>query len=282
VLDSGVRRVVSCHADPDPRTAGRSFQKLREAGLEVEWGVLDREAVELNLRFVVDHMLGRPLVTLKWAMSLDGRIATAGGESQWISSPEGRRWALGLRESHDALLVGSGTVLADDPSLDRRLGWAGAPNTRVVLDRRLRVDPGARLFRASGPVLFYTESTDSGRHAALAGRGAEIVVLAAVTPRGVLDDLRRRGVQSVLVEGGGEVLGALLAADLFDRVEVCCAPLLIGGERAPGPLRGAGAAALDAAPRLESIAVKRRGPDVILSGIRDGRVGELLAVLRSR
>ncbi len=141
VLASGVRRVVAAHVDPDPRTAGQSFRRLRESGVEVEWGVLDREAIELNLRFVVSKLLGRPEVTLKWAMSLDGKIATAGGESRWISSPPGRRWALGLREEHDAMLVGSGTVLADDPALDRRIGWADAPNTRVVLDRRLRVGP---------------------------------------------------------------------------------------------------------------------------------------------
>ena len=116
----------------------------------MEWGVLDREAIELNLRFVVSKLLARPEVTLKWAMSLDGKIATAAGESRWISSPAGRRWALGLREEHDALLVGSGTVLADDPSLDRRLGWAKATNTRVVLDRRLRIGPGAVLFEVAG------------------------------------------------------------------------------------------------------------------------------------
>ena len=140
----------------------RASAGCARAGVEVEWGVLDREAIELNLRFVVSKLLARPEVTLKWAMSLDGKIATASGESRWISSPAGRRWALGLREEHDALLVGSGTVLADDPSLDRRVGWAKAPNTRVVLDRRLRVGPGARLFEIPGPVLLYTESERRG------------------------------------------------------------------------------------------------------------------------
>jgi diaminohydroxyphosphoribosylaminopyrimidine deaminase / 5-amino-6-(5-phosphoribosylamino)uracil reductase len=282
VLASGVRRVVACHADPDPRTSGRSFQRLRGAGIEVETGGLAREAVELNLGFLIDHLLERPLVTLKWAMSLDGKIATASGESRWISSAAGRRWALGLREEHDALLVGSGTVLADDPALDRRLGWAGAPNTRVVLDRRLRVEARARVFEVSGRILLYTESTDGARRAALAERGAEIVVLPVVEPRPVLGDLHRRGIQSVLVEGGGEVLGAFVAADLFDRVEVCCAPLLIGGENAPGPVRGAGVAALVSAPRLESVSIGRRGPDVIVSGVRAGRVDELVAALPGR
>jgi diaminohydroxyphosphoribosylaminopyrimidine deaminase/5-amino-6-(5-phosphoribosylamino)uracil reductase len=275
VLASGVRRVVSCHVDPDPRTAGQSFRRLRDAGIEVEWGTHDREAIELNLRFVVSKLLARPEVTLKWAMSLDGRIATASGESRWISSPPGRRWALGLREEHDALLVGSGTVMADDPALDRRLGWAKSPNLRVVLDRRLRVEPSARLFGVAGPIVIYTESADAERAATLRQRGAEVVRLGAVTPAAVLDDLHRRRIQSVLIEGGGEVLGAFVAADLFDRVEVCCAPLLIGGERAPGPLRGAGSAVLAAAPRLESVRTGRRGPDVVIAGVRAGRIDGL-------
>ena len=279
VIASGVRRVVACHVDPDPRTAASSFRRLRDAGIEVEWGTFEREAIELNLRFVVSKLLARPEVTLKWAMSLDGKIATATGESKWISSPAGRRWALGLREEHDALLVGSGTVLADDPALDRRLGWAKQPNTRVVLDRRLRVEPGARMFDVHGPVIVYTESTDGARRDALTTRGAEVVVLPAVTPRSALDDLHRRGIQSVLVEGGGEVAQAFLAEDLCDRVEVCCAPVLIGGEKAPGPLRGEGFHVLAGAPRLESLRTGRRGPDVVISGLRGGRVGDLLGRL---
>lgn len=109
-----------------------------------------------------------------------------------------------------------------------------------------------------------------------------IVVLARVEPRAVLDDLHRRGIQSVLVEGGGEALGAFTAADLFDRVEVCCAPLLIGGDTAPGPVRGAGASTLEGAPRLESISTGRRGRDLVVSGVREGRVSELLAALPGR
>ena len=279
VLASGVRRVVACHADPDPRTSGRGFQVLRDAGVDVTWGPRDRDAIELNLRFLVSALLARPLVTLKWAMTLDGKIATAAGESQWISSPAGRRWGLGLREEHDAILVGSGTVLADDPALDRRLGWAAAPNVRVVIDRRLRVDPDVRLFRVEGPVLLYTESQDAERQERLAAAGAEVVRQPAVTPLSVLEDLHARRIQSVLVEGGGKVLGAFMESELFDRVEVCCAPLLVGGEAAPGPIRGAGVATLAAGARLESVRVGRRGTDVIVSGIRAGRVGHLLEKL---
>jgi diaminohydroxyphosphoribosylaminopyrimidine deaminase / 5-amino-6-(5-phosphoribosylamino)uracil reductase len=277
VLAAGVARVVACHRDPDPRVSGRGFERLRAAGVAVEVGLLAAEAVRLNLSFLVAATLGRPAVTLKWAMSLDGRIATARGESQWISSPAGRRWALALREEHDATLVGSGTALADDPRLDRRLGLAGRPGLRVVLDRRLRLPPTARLLGVPGPVLIYTESPAAGRRHALAERGVEVVALAAVEPAAVLADLAARGVQSVLVEGGGEALASFVASGLYDRVMVDCAPLLIGGRGAPGPLAGDGAPALAAAPRLAELAARRRGRDLILTGYRQGCLPALLA-----
>lgn len=284
VVRAGIARVVACHGDPDPRTAGSGFARLRAAGIEVEVGPLAREAVELNLPFLVSNLLGRPAVTLKWAMSLDGRIATATGESQWISSPEGRRWALELRESHDAVLIGSGTAEADDPRLDRRLGEAEGPIVRAVLDRRLRLAATARMLTVPGPVLLYTERRVEGpeaaersrRSAALEAAGAEVVALDRVEPGAVLADLHRRGLRSVLVEGGGEVAAAFVAAGTFDRVAVGCAPLLIGGEGAPGPVRGTGAASLDLAPRLDRLRARRRGPDLVLTGYREECLPDLL------
>jgi diaminohydroxyphosphoribosylaminopyrimidine deaminase / 5-amino-6-(5-phosphoribosylamino)uracil reductase len=274
VLAAGITRVVACHRDPN-RVAAGGFERLQAAGLEVEHGVLADEAVRLNLRFLVPAVLGRPAVTLKWAMSLDGRIATATGQSQWISSPAGRRWGLALREEHDAILVGSGTVLSDDPRLDRRLGLASRPNVRVVLDRRLRTPPAARLFQVEGPVLIYTESSDRERCTALEERGAVVVGLPAVEPGAVLSDLYGRGLRSVLVEGGGEVHGSFVSAGLFDRVGVDCAPLLIGGRTAPGPLGGEGFPALSGAARLERFEVRRRGGDLVLMGYRKGCLPEL-------
>lgn len=276
VIAAGLSRVVACHADPDPRVAGGGFAKLRAAGIAVEVGTLAEEAVRLNLRFLVAAVLRRPAVTLKWAMSLDGRIATATGQSQWISSAAGRRWALALREEHDATLVGSGTVLADDPRLDRRLGLAGRPGLRVVMDRRLRTGPQARLFTVEGTVLIYTRSRDMARRRVLEERGAQVIDLPEVAPATVLADLYGRGVQSVLVEGGGEVLASFAASGCWDRVGLDCAPLLIGGRGAPGPLGGEGFASLDHAARLENLEVRRRGGDAILTGYRQGCLGELL------
>ncbi len=280
VIAAGIARVVACHGDPNPKVAGRGFAKLRAAGIAVESGFLVEEAVRLNLPFLIANVLGRPEVTLKWAMSLDGRIATATGQSQWISSPEGRRWALALREEHDAILVGSGTMLADDPRLDRRLGLAAGPNLRLVLDRRLRTPPEAKLFTIEGPVLIYTESADRPRIEALRALGAEVVNLPAVEPGAVLADLQGRGVQSLLVEGGGEVLASFVASGLYDRVMVDCAPLLIGGKGAPGPLAGEGFTDLASAARLERFETGRQGGDVILSAYRNGCVEELAAAVQ--
>ena len=275
VLAAGIRRVVACHRDPDPRTAGRGFATLKKAGVDVESGFLVEDAVRLNLAFLTAVLHARPAVTLKWAMSLDGKIATAGGESRWISSPEGRRWSLLLREEHDAIAVGSGTVLADDPLLTRRLGRAAGPNLRAVLDRRLRTPPSARLFGEPGEVLVYTESRDRGRRRALEERGARVVVERRVTPAAVTADLAARGVRSLLVEGGGGIHGAFAAAGLYDRVAIDCAPRLLGGDAAPGPIGGAGLGALERTPRIEHLRARRAGPDWLLMGERAGCLQDL-------
>ncbi len=267
VIAAGVTRVVACHRDPNPLTAGRGFARLAAAGIEIEVGAHAEEAIALNLPFLVAQVCGRPAVTLKWAATLDGRIATAAGESRWITGAAARRAALALREEHDAILVGIGTLLADDPRLTRRLGFAAAPNLRVLLDRRLRCPPGARLFDEPGAVVVYTAGGDADRARALAERGAEVVRLAEVAPAAVLADLRGRGVQSLLVEGGAGVAGAFFDAGLWDRVVAYLAPRLAGGERAPGPLGGAGFGRLADAGRLARLAVARRDEDIELAGV---------------
>lgn len=266
VLAAGIARVVACHRDPDPRTAGRGFAALAAAGIEVEVGRHAHEAIDLNLPFLVHTVLGRPSVTLKWAASLDGRVATAGGESQWITGERARRSALVLREEHDALLVGIGTVLADDPRLTRRVGSAGGPNTRVVLDRRARLPESARLLAEPGPVVVYTEIEDPTRLGRLVGRGVEVQRLDSVTPAAVLADLGRRGCTSVLVEGGPTVAGAFFDAGLWDRAEVFLAPMLLGGEKAPPALAGEGARTLAEGARLDRFELRRRGGDLWIRG----------------
>jgi diaminohydroxyphosphoribosylaminopyrimidine deaminase/5-amino-6-(5-phosphoribosylamino)uracil reductase len=177
--------------------------------------------------------------------------------------------------------VGSGTLLADDPRLDRRLGLAAGHNVRVVLDRRLRTPPDARLFTIEGPVVIYTQASDPERVDALKARGAEVVVLPAVEPGTVLADLHGRGVQSLLVEGGAEILASFVAAGCYDRVMVDCAPLLIGGKGAPGPLAGEGFAELDNAARLENFETRKEGGDLILTAYRKGCLEALSTAARS-
>lgn len=275
VLAAGVKAVVACHPDPNPNVRGAGFAKLRAGNVEVEWGSLEDEAIRLNLRYLVPVALNRPLVTLKWAMSLDGKVATASGESQWISSPKARRHALDLRELHDAIVIGSGTVLADDPRLNRRLGHARGSITRVVVDRRLRTSPNARMFDIEGPVLLYTEQADGARRRALESRGATVAVRRRVTPKTVLDDLYERSLRSVLVEGGPTLAGAFFQAGLFDRVEADLAPLLLGGERAASALGGEGVERIDQGHRLEALKTRRRGGDVWIEGLRAGCLREL-------
>ncbi len=279
LVGAGIARVVACHRDPDIRVAGRGFERLRAAGIVVEVGELAQAAAELNLRFLVNQLLSRVQVTLKWAMSLDGKIATAAGESQWISGTAARHWALALREEHDAIVVGSGTVLADDPRLDRRLGRADSRILRVVLDRRLRTPPAAKLFGVPGPVVIYCESRDEVRAEHLRERGAEVVLLPAVTPVTVIADLGRRGVSSLLVEGGREVATAFFTAELYDRLEIALGARLLAGQTAPGPLGGHGVVRLDEAPLVERLKARKCGSDLVLSGFNSKCLRELFANL---
>ena len=277
VISAGIREVIACHRDPFAGAGGGGFARLEAEGITVESGFLIPRAVRLNWRFLAAEIYGRPAVTLKWAMSLDGRIATSAGESQWISSPGGRRWGLAQREVHDAILVGSSTALADDPRLNRRLGRAPGEIVRVVLDRRLRLPPTSRLFDLPGEILVYTESEDAQAIERLTGRGGVVVCLPAVEPAAVLADLHGRGIRSVLVEGGGTIAAAFAKDGCFDRVAVDCAPMLIGGEGAPGPLGGAGLGALSTVPRIADLRVERRDGDLILIGFKAQCLQDLYA-----
>jgi len=235
VREAGVRRVVTAHRDPNPLVNGRGLALLRRAGIAVDAGVLRDEAALLNERFLVSAREGRPFVLLKAALTLDGGIATAAGHSKWITSPEQRAQARWLRRLHDGVVVGIGTVLADDPLLlpsprPRR------PFTRIVLDSRLRLPLTSRLARSADPgtpVLVLTTSRDAGRRRRLERQGVEVAVVprrrGRVSPERAMEALWARGLRSVMVEGGSEVLGSFLAARLFDQIALFRAPLLLGG-----------------------------------------------------
>ena len=272
LIEAGVRRVVAPVEDPNPLVSGRGFTRLREAGVEVVTDVLARKAGRLNEQYIHAHRAGRPFVHLKLACSLDGRIATRTGDSRWITGPESRARAHGLRHEYDAILVGSGTATADDPLLtDRSKLPRRRPLLRVVLDARLRLSPQSQLARTTGeaPVLVITnEEADVRKARELEAQGVEVLKLSGGSRnlRGVLEELRRRSLLGVLVEGGAGVAGAFLDAGLVDKMSFFIAPLVIGGRDARPSVGGEGAATLAAAYDLHEVEVTPRGRDLEVTG----------------
>ncbi len=273
ILAAGISRVVAAVADPNPRTNGRGIKRLRRAGIRLTVGVLEAEARELNAPFFKSMRTGLPWVVAKIAQSLDGKIATSTGASQWITSPAARRLGHQWRARMDAVLVGVNTVLKDDPLLTVRAARrrAGRP-LKVIVDSRLRTPPTARCLSSASPAptLIATTAGSKTRRAALARRGAEMVRLppqrGRVPLRRLFRLLAERGVQSVLIEGGGEVLASAVEERLVDGVVWCIAPILIGGRAAPTSLGGQGIRRLSDAARVEAVTLRRLGTDLCLEG----------------
>jgi len=263
ILMSGISRVVICMEDPDDRVQGAGITKLQAAGLEIVVGVHEARALRLNEFYVKHRLTGRPFVTAKFAMSLDGKIATRTGESRWITSEESRLHGHRLRHIHDAILIGIGTVIADDPELSARIDVEHARQPlRVVLDSQLRTPISAKVVGPNSLIA----TTRSGRVGT-----AEVLVLPAAAdgrvPLGpLLDDLGRRGILSVLVEGGTDVHAAFFAAGLVDKVHAYMAPRLIGGREAPGPIGGTGVERLTDAIQLRDLDSIHLGPDILITG----------------
>jgi len=268
---AGIARVVMAMRDPDPRVNGRGLAMLRGAGIVVEEGLLEAEAHALNAGFFRRIQAGMPVVTLKLASTLDGRIATASGESRWITGQAARREVHALRARHDAILVGSGTVLADDPDLTCRIpGMERVPMLRVVADARLRTPPAAQLVQGAqvAPVLIITApGHPPAAQAPFIAAGADIVTVPAHAAGGLdlpslLRALGRRGVTRVLAEGGAGLAAALLRQGLVDRLVWFHAPAVMGGDGHPA-LEGLRLAALSAMPRFRRAAQRALGDDML-------------------
>ena len=263
LVDAGLRRVVISMKDPDDRVRGAGIRMLESAGIETALGVHEERATRLNEFYVKHRLTGRPFVTAKFAMSLDGKIATRTGESRWITGDEARAHGHRLRHAHDAILVGVNTVIADDPELTTRLeGEESRQPLRVVVDSQLRIRQSARVV---GPNTIIA-TTRQGRVGA-----AEVVRLPAdaqgrVALPSLMDELGKRGVLSVLVEGGGELHAACFAENLVDKVFAYVAPKVIGGHGAPGPVGGPGIEHLAAAIGLGELDVVRLGNDLLITG----------------
>jgi diaminohydroxyphosphoribosylaminopyrimidine deaminase / 5-amino-6-(5-phosphoribosylamino)uracil reductase len=271
LINAGVSRVVAPVEDPNPVVSGSGFVRLREAGVEVTVGVLANEAARQNEKYIQYVRNGRPFVHLKLACSLDGRIATRTGDARWITGEESRARVQMLRHEYDAILVGAGTATADDPLLtDRSELPRRRKLLRIVLDEQLDLSLESKLARTASdaPVLVFTsERADAERIAALETCGVEVLKTASGGRdlAAVLEELKRREIQSLLVEGGARVAGAFLRAQLVNKASFFIAPLILGGD-ALGAIGGAGALTVGEAARLRDVEIIRHADDVEVTG----------------
>jgi diaminohydroxyphosphoribosylaminopyrimidine deaminase/5-amino-6-(5-phosphoribosylamino)uracil reductase len=247
VRDAGIAHVIAAVRDPNPIVDGAGLRLLQQSGVEVTTGVLEDEATDLIAGFARHVRTGLPLVTLKMAASLDGKIAARDGSSRWITGEAARNDVQGLRARAGAIVVGSGTVLTDDPSLTVRLdGYRGRAPLRVVVDGRGRVPAHGSLFDGSAPSLIVTtDSAPAQAREAWEKAGVEVLVLHTSTNEGVplvplMEALGKRDIQSVLIEGGATLAWAAVEAGVVDRMVLYLAPKLVGGAQAPGVLGGIG------------------------------------------
>jgi diaminohydroxyphosphoribosylaminopyrimidine deaminase/5-amino-6-(5-phosphoribosylamino)uracil reductase len=277
IIGAGIARVVSPMIDPNPQVAGRGFAVLRQAGIQVETGLCQREARRLNEKFIKYITTGRPFVHLKIAMTLDGRIATRTGQSRWITGEEARRASQALRHEYDAILVGSGTVLMDDPLLTMRLDQPRSrPLIRVVLDSSLKMPLASKLVQSARAVpllIFCGRQPDEDKWTQLERAGAIVIEAPASVGRvdleKVLQELGRRELSSLIVEGGSTINAAFIEARLVDKLTFFIAPKILGSDQAIPAIGGKGSATLDGALRLKDIMITPRGEDIELTGYPD-------------
>ncbi len=264
LISAGIAEVYIAEVDPNWKVAGKGVRQLEEAGLQVHIGLCEQEAADLNEIYRKYIQTGMPFVILKTAMSLDGKIATASGESQWITSEASRQHGHQIRDLVDAILVGRGTVERDDPLLTTRLqDRHGQDAIRVVLDSHARIPTDARIFNPesdAGVVIVVTPSAPAENVAGLQKAGAEVITVPAadrnrVCFKRLMEILGRREITSVLIEGGGEINASAVTAGIVDKVMCFIAPKIIGGREAPGPIGGDGFPNLSDVPQLQRLRI---------------------------
>jgi diaminohydroxyphosphoribosylaminopyrimidine deaminase/5-amino-6-(5-phosphoribosylamino)uracil reductase len=273
IIQAGIAQVHMAIIDPNPLVNSKGMAELERAGLNIyldEYGEEAKEIAEAYIKFVTTAI---PFVVAKFAMSLDGKIATASGESRWITSEEARRYASELRRQSDAVMVGIGTVLSDDPRLTARDG-DGHPRAkqplRIVVDSSARVPLSAQLFQEPGPVMVATAHATGDRTEALRGAGAQVLSFPAedgsVDLSALLKELGEREITSLLVEGGGALLGSFFDLGLVDKVVAFISPVILGGRDSPSPVAGVGAVTMANSTRLKRTRVDVIGEDVMMTG----------------
>lgn len=271
LIDAGIAKVVIAVEDPSPHAGGRGVQTLIDAGIDVVEGVCRIEAERQNETFLHSATHLTPFVLLKAGMTLDGKLATTTRKSQWITSPESRQRSLALREEHDAILVGSGTVIADDPRLTRRLGLNTSiqPWLRVILDGEGDIPVESQILNDGQETIIYTPHPERyhglGSTEAVEAQSRE----GLLDLRAVLEDLRERGVRSVIVEGGSMVFTNLINERLWQKMQLFIAPMILGGAEAPSIFGGEGIQELREAHRLRFESIERIGPDLLITAYPD-------------
>lgn len=271
LITAGIKRVVAPIEDPNPKVSGRGFGHLREAGIEVVSGVCAEEAAQLNQAYIHFMRTGRPFVHLKMAVTLDGKIATRTGESRWITGEAARARVHQMRHGADAIMVGGRTARTDDPLLTDRSGKKRRrPLVRVVIEQFVQLSPESQLVQttdAAPVIIFACDDSDSEALDALESRGVEVVSQGSVLDlRSTLEELGRRSIQSVLVEGGASLAGLMLEAGLVNKATFFVAPIIMGGQEAPSAVGGSGAETIAEAIQLDKIEVHQHGNDVEITG----------------
>jgi diaminohydroxyphosphoribosylaminopyrimidine deaminase/5-amino-6-(5-phosphoribosylamino)uracil reductase len=267
ILKSGIKGVVLSTKDPNPLVDGRSIRSLRKAGIDVKVGLLREEARRLNAPFYKLHEKGLPYVIAKWAMTLDGRIATKKGDSKWISCRLSRRFARSLRRDVDAVLVGINTVLADDPRL---LPSRHEKIIRVIMDSQARLPSSSFLVKSARKICTIVAC---GKDAPLQDvkrlqqSGCHVIRFRKLGLRALLRRLARKGISKLLIEGGGRILGSAFDEGVVDEVMVFISPKIVGGEDAISPVEGKGVKKIVDALKLKEYTIKRSGEDLMIRGI---------------
>lgn len=269
IVESGVKKVFVAMKDPNPKVAGRGIEILKSADIEVEVGLLEDEARKLNEVFLKWITKKIPFVTAKFACSLDGKISTIGGESQWISCEESRKFSHHLRDISDAIMVGVGTVFADNPSLTTRLVEGKNP-VRVVVDSLARTPIDSKIIRdgQAKTILAVTKNASREKISALKNFGVEIIETDGekVDLKFLMNELAEREITSVLVEGGGTLHFSMLRENLVDKIFAFIAPKILGGKNALTAVEGAGFEKLSDAVRLKNFSAEKIGEDFLLNG----------------